>query len=740
MKTHFLIYSLFTGIIVISFSCQQVQEKAVITEDDWFVWSPDYDFENSHIIMPDWLDAPAGKHGEITMLNGDLLFEDGTPIKFWGTNICSGKPYVDNTTADAWVEYLARYGMNGVRFHKFTSHALKGNTSTELDPEMFDRMDYFHSRLKKAGIYYGWSHIYGHKPRPGDKDKLLAYEEVAGIEVPWSHLNGATSGLVNFAHDLQDLNIELTVNMLNHTNPYTGISYGRDPALVFIELQNEDNIYWGAIMESLKQTPTYKALLSKQFSAWLREKYRTQQDLEIAWGKENIPEGESLEKMNIFPNPNHHTFSAEYRKAIEEGRKMDTHYLDKAYFLYEKQNEFYDRFIRAIRSTGYRGLIVGSCWQAGSGLTHFYNIHNDFRAGMIDRHNYFGGGTGHRLTPGKVRNASMTSNPGSGLLGVGTQQVINRPFSFSEWMSLQPNEWTAEAAPLIAIYGLGLQGWDASYSFASNDSKFSNAVQANSHGVYNVESPLHVSIYPNLARMIYRGDITQGETVAVKKVHIPSLAEEGKLGFEESVEQNYDFKEFKGTIPQQALAIGQVVIEFTSDFEETQSPDIKEYWDEVNKVIHSTTGELAWNFGENKYVSVNSSGTQGFVGFCHGVSHDLNDLKIISDNEFAIVLATSLEKDKSISEAKKILITALARVHNTNMQYNEDKSELVEVGEPPVRMEPVVARIEFKGKSGFKVHVLDHVGKKTGNELRVKGGKVLLDGRENKTIYYLIEF
>ena len=78
--------------------------------------------------------------------------------------------------------------------------------------------------------------------------------------------------------------------------------------------------------------------------------------------------------------------------------------------------------------------------------------------------------------------------------------------------------------------------------------------------------------------------------------------------------------------------------------------------------------------------------------------HDLNDFKIASDNEFAIILATSLEKGKSISEAEKILITTLARARNKNMQYNEDRAELVEVGEPPVRMEPVIARIHFKRK------------------------------------------
>jgi hypothetical protein len=65
-----------------------------------------------------------------------------------------------------------------------------------------------------------------------------------------------------------------------------------------------------------------------------------------------------------------------------------------------------------------------------------------------------------------VNNAAMVSMPGSGLLSTGFQQVKNRPFFMSEWMSLIPTEWTAESSPLVAAYGLGLQGWDASYAFA----------------------------------------------------------------------------------------------------------------------------------------------------------------------------------------------------------------------------------------------------------------------------------
>ncbi|MFW5832024.1 MAG: beta-galactosidase, partial [Prolixibacteraceae bacterium] len=535
---------IFTMAVMLLIWSNSFAQQAPADVSNWFPFTPENDAQTGIIRMNDWLDAPAGKHGFVQYDDEKLVFENGEPVKFWGTNICSRLPYVENNEADRFAAFLAKYGINSVRFHKFTSHAYEEKTSTQLAPDKYERFDYFQARLREKGIYYGWSHIYGQRVLEKDSSRLVAYSEIKNLKYPWSHLNGTTSSLVNFAPDLQELSIELTVNMLNHVNPHTGLRYADDPALAFIEFQNEDNIFWSAIERSLQQAPTYKAMLSRQFSEWLKEKYGNHEALEKAWGKENIPDGESLQKENIFPQPSHGLFSHEYEIAVKENRPMPKHILDKMRFLYETQIDFYKRFEKAIRKTGYKGVLVGSCWQAGSGLSHFYNLRADYEVGMIDRHNYYGGGAGgHQLGEGKVKNVSLLKSPGSGILSTGLQQVADRPFSFSEWISLVPNEWTAEAAPLIAAYGMGLQGWDASYSFATDLPRFSRLLESESHGIYNATSPLHIGLYPALARMIYRGDIKESPVVATRNVHIPSFTE-GKLGFNEIVEQGFDDKQF----------------------------------------------------------------------------------------------------------------------------------------------------------------------------------------------------
>ncbi len=735
-KSNYLITHVLSVLVLLFFSCST---KTPVNESEWFPFTPKNTVDQGVIGMEGWLDAPAGKHGFVQIQDENLVFENGTPVKFWGTNICSSLPYVKAAKADSFVNFIAKYGVNAVRFHKFTWYAYDGNHSTRFSPQKFENFDYFQHRLREKGIYYGWSHIYGHKVLPGDSSKMIAYNEIKNLSYPWSHLNGTTSSLVNFAPDLQDLNIALTVDMLNHVNPHSGLRYADDPALAFIEFQNEDNIFWSAIERSLQQAPTYKALLNRQFSEWLIDKYKTQQNLENAWGKDNIPEGESLEKKNIYPQPSHGLFSSEYENALEENRPMAQHILDKMRFLYEKQMEFYRKFEKAIRETGYKGALVGSCWQAGSGISHFYNLHADYSVGMIDRHNYFGGGAGgHRLDTGSVKNQPMIANPGSGLLGTGMQQVANRPFAFSEWMSLVPNQWTAEAASIIAVYGMGLQGWDASFSFATDIPRYSKFLESESHGVYNATSPLHMGLYPALARMIYRGDLKESENIATRNVHVPSMAE-GKLGFEEKIDQGYDDKRFTGSVPPQTLAIGKIPVRFTEKPQETVIPDLSANWDSINKILTSVTNELTWNYGTNDYFTINTEGTKGVIGFIPNEKITLNNWVISSDNRFAIILITSLEQEKTINEADSLLITMISRGKNTGMKYNDTGDKLLSKGTSPLLLEPVDLNLEFADDQNFKVEVLDQDGLPTGMEIPSTKNSVHLNTGEHQTIWYVLK-
>ncbi len=216
---------------------------------DWWAFRPADDVGPSVIGLSDWLEKPAGKRGFVQIKGDQFAFADGTVIKFWGTNHNWTDAAPDKKTAEFRAKRYAKYGVNCVRMHKFTGKGWEGigsaNDSTVLSPGGLDRLDYYSDQLRRQGVYHGWSPIYGHKLRPGDRAHVKAYDEVMRGG------GGKTYGLVNFAPDLQDRSIKMVVNLLNHRNSYSGMRHADDPSLAYVELQNEDDIFWLSPRETL---------------------------------------------------------------------------------------------------------------------------------------------------------------------------------------------------------------------------------------------------------------------------------------------------------------------------------------------------------------------------------------------------------------------------------------------------------------------------------------------------------
>ncbi|NMB72586.1 MAG: hypothetical protein GYA22_10600, partial [Bacteroidales bacterium] len=114
---------------------------------NWFPFHGEDDFSPSEIDMSHWLDKPAGKHGFVLMDKDRFLFEDGTPVKFWGTNVASELPFMSSKEAETWVKFLSKYGFNAVRFHKFTWEATDGFNSTVIVPSAWEKFDYLCNAL-----------------------------------------------------------------------------------------------------------------------------------------------------------------------------------------------------------------------------------------------------------------------------------------------------------------------------------------------------------------------------------------------------------------------------------------------------------------------------------------------------------------------------------------------------------------------------------------------------------------
>ena len=144
----------------------------MLWSDEWYAFDitqrmdPHSPFNMSHL-----LDAPAGRHGFVTVREDGFVFEDGTPARFWGTNLNFSANFPSHEDARFLVERLAFFGFNAVRISHIDSDFEPAGIFNDIDPgldpqdkvtgvlssEQLDRLDYLIFSLKKQGIYVSFN-------------------------------------------------------------------------------------------------------------------------------------------------------------------------------------------------------------------------------------------------------------------------------------------------------------------------------------------------------------------------------------------------------------------------------------------------------------------------------------------------------------------------------------------------------------------------------------------------------
>jgi len=529
--------------------------------DRYFAWNAKADTGPSVIGAQSLLDAPAGRHGRIKA-EGDKLMYNGKPIRIWGLNTCYSSIAPTREVAEQRAAFYSKMGVNSVRLHKFAdgpswNGVLDPNSSVLYSeaPDKTPAMDYYIKCLKDKGIYTKLSANFGSTPLGPVERARVAYHGGEG----WTAANHAATWLDK---DVQDIQIAQLVNLLNRVNTATEIRYADDPCIFVVELVNENCAFFYSVWGGAMGIPALKQMAGEQFRDWLHKKYGTEEKLLEAWKVyNNIPDqgtaGESWDGV-IYPGGN-----PWFWDNIQPNDGRWVRLVDAALFWFDTQNAFYDRFVAAIRETGYEGEILASNWQAGSGVAHFLNLVSDARIGLVDRHNYHGAYW------------SMFHKPGSGIISAGLNtQIENRPYMISEWiheakqfygdpLNPKPFDIASEGPVIFAAYGMGLNGWDASYLFTNGDNGVFKNVIADT---WDVVLPNIVGLFPAVARQVHRGDVKESELVFARNLDMGSL-EQGKLGFSDKLESGgYDVRAFTSQIlPEQLLAVGRNVVRINDE-------------------------------------------------------------------------------------------------------------------------------------------------------------------------------
>jgi hypothetical protein len=692
--------------------------------DEWFPLIADDDtFSPESVIdMSALIEAPAGKHGPVIAKGSDLVFasQPDKPVKFWGCGANLQQDKYSRAQQVQRIRYLKKFGNNAVREHPLFDEISRDG---KIDPKRLDAYDWWFAELKKAGLYTQWSVFY-HFPisaADGYEPELFAELEPMGNKGLRD-----TYGLINMSPKLWDLRTKVLVELLNHKNPYTGLRYADDPALMCVEFQNEDSIFfWNPLGELSNPNPKkWKAHAKKLrglFAAQMMTKYRDAAALTKAWGKLDAADkwGEELQLMGPWEMD---TSGIRGRFAGQTARAADT-----IFFLTGGQMENYQATEKAVRATGFKAQTVTTNWLGGSGLLDQANIYTDTVGSMIDRHNYAGGGAGvHNIAEGQIYADSHLGKPGAYLFSIGLKQVEDKPFSMSEWTMCPPNQWKLEAAPIMAFYGMGLQGWDASFHFIQDSTRLGDGWPRMSS--YCTDTPHYIGQWPALAFALYKGHIKEGELVAARRT-TPEAVMSGKPAWLQDYYNGNDLVKVPGGTPQEVFAAGRVTV----GFNHTGSIDKTEGLLPRDKPNIIGPKSLLWN-ADAQQIIVNTGKTTGLIGKLNGIILlQANQLKV--QPVFASLIFTPLD-DQPLEKSKHILITALARDKQTGAKYSEDGTKLLSVGTAPLLLEPVQASIKLIGAPPVSVRPLDHYGVPKKETVPVeKDGTFQIDGRY-RAYYY----
>lgn len=342
-----------------------------------------------------WNDAPAGKNGRIIIdKNGHFVAENDPArrIRFFGTNLCFSALFLEKADAEHLADELAKIGYNAVRIHHY-DNALWSD-SGELIPEMLDKLDYLFACMKRRGIYLTLDLYCSRYLRSGE---LMSFPDRQRF---------ALKRAIFLSEEARDNWKKFVRALLTHRNPYTGMTWGADPALFGVSLLNETHAL-------------------------------------------NLPE-------NLY--------LAQCKKFLAQKNLPDTP-ANRNRFLAGLNCRVLGELTAYVKNElGYKGLITDVNFQQNAVLA---TIRNTFD--WVDNHQYwdhpnFQPGNNWGMPMFHNQMSALRSaiwNPRT----IMPSRIFGKPFTISEINYVFPNRYRAESGPILGAYA-AFQDWDGIFRFS----------------------------------------------------------------------------------------------------------------------------------------------------------------------------------------------------------------------------------------------------------------------------------
>lgn len=708
------------------------ETEIVDVEEGWFPFQPGSELvlDESVIDLRGLNEEFAGSRGRIIARDGRFVQSGtGEPVRFWGVNGPPEGLHGDDLARCA--RLLAKYGVNLVRMHGAVFNA-DGSPNAE-------RIEHVHEvveALKQEGIYTHLSIYFPLWFRPGpDLEWLPGYD---GKRHPFATLF--------FNPEFQAKHREWMRALLTTPSKTTGATLLDEPAVLGIEIQNEDSLFFWTFSEANIPDPQLK-MFERQFGDWVKKRYGSFDRAQRAWGgmplKRDVPREGRLAFRPIWNLFNERT-----------QRDQDT-----AEFLLSVQTEFYQKSYDWLRELGFQGLIHTSNWTTASperlgALEKLSYTVGDF----VDRHGYFSCNHKGENAAWSIRNGHTfrhrsalrfdpqePGEPKQFVHPVMDPQYNELPSMISETTFTRPNRYRSEAPLYYAAYG-ALQDSDAIVHFAFDGAQWEVKPRYWMQQ-WTIASPAMMAQFPVAALLYREGLVAEGDLLADVR-----LARQNLLKLEECpLPQSAAFDELRlqdvptGTTLSAGQRVdplihyaGRTQITFTEN--EPQRVSLKplaSLIDHNAQTVRSSSGELLLDYGSG-LLKIDAPRVQGVSGALEqGGRMELRDVVIESTMELGHIVAVTLD-DAPLATSRRILLQVMSEEKTSGFsteQAGDGALRITDIGRDPWQVR------EFAGQVRFRRGDADSL---TVTRLDLQGAPVEAQGTarafslDSRTMYYLI--
>ena len=614
------------------------------------------------------LDAPAGRDGFITISNGRLATPDGKRFRIWGVNTSFSGSLPDKEDAPRYADLLARYGINAIRVHHCDRPWPRGliddsgGNTRKLHPEALDRLDFFIAELKKRGIY---TNLNLNVSRPF----------LEGDGVKDADKIGYGKGLTYFDPVLIRLQKEYARQLLTHKNPYTGNEYRHEPAIVTVEMVNENSLVGSWVRGRLRgrQTtptratwtdipPSYAADLDRLYRDWLHRR-----------GLKPVP--------RLLPE--------QFAEASPERFRNEAAFymhLERTYF--EMMRDYLKNEL------GVESLLVGTSAHSGS-LSPYPLLASTSVLDIVDGHTYWQhprykrDPETNKIVSWTIPNTAMVNSPlRSTVQALARNAVAGKPYTVSEVNHPWPAEHAAEGIPILAAYG-ALQDWDGIYLYSFSHFPPHQWEPGNTSFFDIRNDPVKMYQMIAGALIFLRGDVAPARQTVERSYTREQVIESLRLPSSEA--PLFD----PGLSPAAPL---RHRLRIASLDAAEPSPPIEVSGDSP---IRSDTGELTWWHSPegDGVVAIDTPRSQGLIGYLRDRPVETSHLGVDIANRFAAITLHSLDGEP-IARSSRLLLTTGGKTGTTGMVWNEKRTTLIERGRAPTTIETIIGRIEIRGLEG----------------------------------------